>query len=192
MNAVYPYIHSTGSELVYSLRSLEKHTDLEPVVIGDKPDWYKGRHIPFPASTRGADSSYKITNVYFKIRRACLDKKISDTFLYMNDDIYLIEKPKKVHYVNGRIEDLWQDYQNNHGESYYTRCLQRTVEYVGTSWNYETHTPMWIGKDFLYINPDVFVTDPMLYRTVYGATSKMKVINIGKAQGAKKRSSTRN
>lgn len=173
MNAIYPYIHSAGEEIKWSLRSLEKYTDLEPVIIGEKPEWYTGRFIPFPRS------KHKITNVYFKIRRACLEKKISSTFLLMNDDIFLLEKMKKVHYVTGKIEELWSEYEGMHGMSYYTQCLRQTVLYVGTSWNYETHTPMWMDKKgFMQINPDLFIDNPPLFRTMYGSGSKLRVEQI--------------
>jgi hypothetical protein len=86
------YILGKGSprndlELLFSLRSLKKHMgDMGKVfIVGEKPTWLKGVvHIPC------LDPYEKHwQNALFKIKKACADERISETFLLMNDDFFM-------------------------------------------------------------------------------------------------------
>ena len=88
------YILGTGSvtdndELRYSVRSLEKNMrDLRNVwVVGEKPNSIpRANHIPY------ADNFVeKWKNAYTKICEACKHPDISDEFLLMNDDFFMLE-----------------------------------------------------------------------------------------------------
>lgn len=92
MDAVY--VLGTGSqadnlELIYSVRSLAMHMlDLENVyVVGEKPRELPGIiHIP---AKDICDVPWK--NVYNKTAKACEDERISEEFLFMNDDFFMLE-----------------------------------------------------------------------------------------------------
>lgn len=92
MDAVY--ILGTGSlvgdlEILYSVRSLATHMiDLRDVyVVGEKPSDLPGAiHVP------AADTSKsKWENAYNKTLEACAIPELSDDFLLMNDDFFILE-----------------------------------------------------------------------------------------------------
>jgi hypothetical protein len=75
-------------EIRYSLRSLEQHlTVIKDVwVIGEKPDFLTNiNHIPQNDTHDVPDS-----NIMLKIKKACETPKITDQFLFVNDDHYLL------------------------------------------------------------------------------------------------------
>lgn len=88
------YILGTGSkfknlEILYSVRSLSKYMiDLDRIfIVGEDPGFLPwANHIPASDLT---DSKWK--NAYFKIKQACGLKDLSDTFLLMNDDFFILE-----------------------------------------------------------------------------------------------------
>lgn len=92
MDAVY--ILGNGSdaknaEIKYSIRSLRMHmTDLRDVyVIGEKPEGIDDIvHIPAEDS-----EPLKWANALKKIKLACAQEEISDNFLLMNDDFFMLK-----------------------------------------------------------------------------------------------------
>lgn len=83
---VYPYKENgDGVELRYSLRSIhENRRAPEPLVVGDKPDWYTGDHIftnPFGSKT---------ARVQYNLALAARD--LSDPWVLMNDDFFVLDK----------------------------------------------------------------------------------------------------
>lgn len=93
------YILGTGStwdnnEIRYSLRSLKNLPHGRIFVVGEFPsflDSEKVIHIP-------AEDPYKnkTQNGMHKIRAACLDPRISEDFILMNDDFYIMRPIKEV------------------------------------------------------------------------------------------------
>lgn len=88
------YILGSGSlaedeEIRYSVRSLCKNMlDLRNVyVVGDKPVPLPGvHHIEMRDATKE-----KHVNAYHKVMRACAEPDISDEFLLMNDDFFMLD-----------------------------------------------------------------------------------------------------
>lgn len=92
MTAVY--VLGTGShyhnfELRMSLRSIEKNlSGIDQVyIIGECPEWANVNHIYYPDKL-GVPSDY---NIMKKITRACEEPGISDNFLFINDDHYIMK-----------------------------------------------------------------------------------------------------
>lgn len=91
IDVVYPL--GTGSrwannELRYSIRSVIKHfTNLRNiVVIGEKPRWLtQCIHIAL------GDLESKDVNIRHKLKAACNDNRISETFIYAADDKFMTE-----------------------------------------------------------------------------------------------------
>lgn len=104
---VIPYrktIHT--KELRYCLRSIETYlTDVGQVfIVGELPDWVKNVvHIPYADNP---DWRFKERNIYKKTLAACNDDRVSDPFLFMNDDHYLLCKMSagSTPYLFGRYE----------------------------------------------------------------------------------------
>ena len=92
MDLVYPL--GTGSvwennELRYSLRSVaENIKDLGNVwIVGEKPDWLTNvRHLPikdlFDRPTK---------NTFHKLESVCHESDLSENFLYLNDDFFILK-----------------------------------------------------------------------------------------------------
>ena len=96
-------------ELRYCLRSVEKYlTGYGDVfIVGEKPDWLRNViHIPCPDF---GDKTYdKERNIFGKIMAACADDRVSDSFLFMNDDHYLLQEyaaREFPYYYDGRLRD---------------------------------------------------------------------------------------
>lgn len=64
-----------------------KHDNLW--VVGEKPNWYTGNFIHVPAVAT------KYTNARRNLERICASSEISDSFILMNDDFYVMKKSRK-------------------------------------------------------------------------------------------------
>jgi hypothetical protein len=154
------YILGSGSvwqnnEIRYSLRSVEKNiSDLGNVfIVGEKPDWIQNVfHIPYPDSFRE-----KWKNGFYKIRRACLEEKISDTFLLMNDDFFIrekIEAENYPYYYNGLL---------SYSERFHSKRVKTTraitaerLKYNNRGLlNFSIHRPFRYNKEMFYFLPDI-------------------------------------
>lgn len=150
MNVVYLYIHSEwGQELRYSLRSIEKHLpDAKPLLIGDKPLYYKGNHIEVEQN----DNIYQDVHNKLKVAFDNLDE-----FLFMYDDIFLLKPYKIAYYSDMKFTDRIKRTGGGRKE-----VMQRTLDVVGEdALNYELHYPMYFKKFDL---PD----DPICPKTIMG------------------------
>lgn len=88
------YILGSGSlvkneEIRYSVRSLEKYmADLGRIfIVGDDPGM-----LPLAVHIPASDTSvYKWQNGYHKVKKACAIEGITEEFLLMNDDFFMLE-----------------------------------------------------------------------------------------------------
>lgn len=95
------YILGKGScwgdnEIRFSLRSVEKNVlDVGNVfIVGECPDWLKNiTHIPAEDF-----SSRKWRNAFHKIGVACRDSRVSEDFLLMNDDFFIMQNVRILDY----------------------------------------------------------------------------------------------
>lgn len=92
---VYPFIKSSSGwdELRYSIRSLEKHfqDEFQVVIIGDRPDWISDQVIFIEKKREVVQYATKVYDSISKLKAICESELVSDTFVWMNDDIYLIK-----------------------------------------------------------------------------------------------------
>ena len=177
MDYVYICRDGDNEELRYSIRSVEKHMPPGRIwVVGGKPDWYKGNHIPVSQE----DSKYD--NAIENIRAACESRKISSDFVLMNDDFFAIKPVEKVlTYVSGFMVEKVALYSALSPRSLYTKKLLKTswrLSKLGFELprDYELHVPMIMNKSKLLaiINgyPDC------LWRSMYGNVYKVGGIYI--------------
>lgn len=83
--------HDNYTELRFCLRSMEKHLKgmRQVFTIGHKPDWVQNIiHIPLEDDPR---SRFKERNICTKILTACEDERVSDSFLMVHDDHFLLQ-----------------------------------------------------------------------------------------------------
>ena len=147
MDALYVLGNSSqynNLELRLSLRSLEKYAiGLESVfIVGEKPRWIKNVvHIP-------VDDVYtRENNVFRKILVAC-KSPISENFLFMNDDFYMM-KPFIMsdypYFVNGEVVSIknpsrYQQIQNKTLEKLQSKGITRVMDY-------RVHCPIIFNKE---------------------------------------------
>lgn len=126
-------------ELRYSLRSLVniEHNNVY-IVSRNLPDWVKNvKHIKC-CDIYGTNQ----LNALNKIATACKEN-ISEEFILMNDDFYIL-KPTEVPYLcNGTLKELI-NYRNV--KSDYTDCLKRTDKLFKNTINFEIHFPIIYNK----------------------------------------------
>jgi hypothetical protein len=83
-----------GMELRYSIRSVIQNFggDAKVTVIGDRPDWYRGHHIPLGRhSNRSRRDRDAFLDTQRKIVHASTHPEIEDEFVWIMDDVYLLQ-----------------------------------------------------------------------------------------------------
>jgi len=118
---------SDDKELMYSLRSIEKHLKnyRNIYIIGHKPDFIQNViHIPAEDQSPIPD-----TNILRKLYLACDNPDISDSFLFFNDDHYLLhdfDAPTFPYYYCSTLKEYLK---RRARDGYGTRCTN-TMKYL--------------------------------------------------------------
>jgi hypothetical protein len=86
-----------GQELRLSMRSVVKHFqgEVKTTVIGDRPSWYRGHHIPcprIPRNKRERSDSHPFRDTANKIVVAANHPEIDESFVWIMDDVYLLRQ----------------------------------------------------------------------------------------------------
>jgi hypothetical protein len=163
----YVWICKDGEneELRYSIRSVIKNMPKGNIwVVGGKPDWYVGNHIPVKQNLP------KMRNAINNLMHICESDAISNNFILMNDDFFVIRPVKTVEHFNGGLllNKIYQ-YEDLQPTSSYTRSLQETHDKllklgIKDPLDYELHVPMPMTKDGL----KTALKNNSLFRSTYG------------------------
>jgi len=147
MDIVYTYCftpHQGNKQLIYSLRSVEKYLtgNIGKVyIIGDDPELQNVIHIPATNLKSAA------INIKDKLLIACNTAEITDDFLYMADDHFLL-RPDDIEtypvYSNGKLYDLSRTQRGS-----YKMVVQETMRYLPNGKNYNIHAPIIYNKEKL-------------------------------------------
>ena len=90
MDLVYICRSGDNEELRYSIRSMVANVPHDNLwVVGGKPSWYIGKHIPVKQS----DDKYD--NARNNLKAIVESSEISDRFILVNDDFYVTKPIKK-------------------------------------------------------------------------------------------------
>jgi hypothetical protein len=175
MDLVYICGPGHNEELRYSIRSAVKNLKFDNLwVVGGKPDWYVGNHLEV------IQNKSKYANARNNLRAICNSTEISDSFILMNDDFYIINKVDNVPYMHGGLlADKITKYKNLTGDTRYVLMLKRTLLSLSRRKNkdvldYELHVPMVMEKEKLL----AIVELPDLWRSRYGNTFDVGGIEI--------------
>ena len=154
-----------NEELRYSIRSAVKNAPVRNVwVIGGKPEWYAGNFIP----TKPVGNAF--SNVRNNLKHAIARPEISDDFVLMNDDFFIMRNVNSVYpYYGGLLNKRYTEHQEIAGFNFYANLLRRTdlaLKQMGIKepLNYELHVPMPMNKAKLSETIDV----PLSIRSYYG------------------------
>ncbi len=150
MDLVYICRNGENEELRYSLRSIEKFSPNHRVwVVGYKPSWYSGNFIPLQ------DTSTKFNNIRLALLEVCNTPEISDDFVFMNDDFFLIKPIDKfITYSGGLLVDKINRYRQIEPTGTYLISLKKTFRYmkslgIKSPIDYDIHVPMIFNKEKL-------------------------------------------
>lgn len=176
MDFVYICKDGTNEELRYSIRSVhESFPDSKIWVVGGRPNWYMGDYIEV------VQSLSKYRNAIGNLKTICSSNEISDRFVLMNDDFYIIKKIDEIKdYHGGPLLEKINLYQKINSNSNYTRKLAATYKKIKAlgiedPLDYELHVPMVMEKDKLA--ETLKNNDQFLWRSIYG-----NVYNVGGEQ----------
>jgi len=135
-----------NEELRYSLRSLVNIPHGTVHIVGYKPCWVKNvNYIEVP------QSGTKNTNTTNNLKVASESEEISDNFILMNDDFFIMKPIDKIPNLNrGYIVDVAEYYQQFN--SPYFKGMVQTHNYIlelgyPSPLSYELHVPMVMNKD---------------------------------------------
>jgi hypothetical protein len=173
MDFVYICKDGSNEELRYSIRSVvESFPDSNIWVVGGKPDWYIGNYI------RVNQTQTKYKNAAENLKKICSSKEISESFILMNDDFYIIKKIDNIEtFHGGYLLNKINLYQKINGNSNYTRKLAATYKKIiglgiEDPLDYELHVPMIMEKEKL--KEVLKYEDQFLWRSMYGNTFNIK------------------
>ncbi|MFP4448488.1 MAG: hypothetical protein ACLFPH_07110 [Bacteroidales bacterium] len=135
-------------ELRFSLRSLQQYvTGIKDVyIVGALPDWVNQEKVKF---IQKADNyrRNKDANIIKKMIMCCVDKQISDPFLYVNDDHFFTKKTKANEFPFYHKGELYSDSSNAMYRSRINTTRSMLKEKKLPILNYDVHTPILIYKE---------------------------------------------
>lgn len=150
MDVVYICRPGDNEELRYSLRSIADNLAYNNVwLVGGKPDWYRGYHIAVK------QTGTKYANGRKNLRAVVDADLISNEFVLMNDDFYVMKPTEVVPYFHGGdIMDKIRVFEGFAANSKYLQMLWDTVHILArngspTTLDYALHTPMRMRRDKL-------------------------------------------
>jgi len=176
MDFVYICRDGENEELRYSIRSvLNSFPEAKVWLVGGKPEWYSGHCVPVE------QNSNKYANALKNLKSLCEHPEISDNFVLMNDDFFIIKKINSVdQFYNGLLSDKINRFTQITGSSMYIKKLITTNKKlidlgIKNPIDYELHTPMPMNKTGLL---DVIEKYPeCLWRSMFG-----NLYNVGGTQ----------
>lgn len=167
MDFVYICRDGDNEELRYSIRSVVNSFPNSRIwVVGGMPEWYCGDHIP----VKQDKNTY--TNAISNLIAITESVDISDKFVLMNDDFFIINKIDRIEYFhNGMLLDKINRYKNLVGESGYITKLVKTFNRlqklgIGNPIDYEVHVPFVMEKNKLRLI--LSKDNRFLHRSMYG------------------------
>lgn len=144
MDIVVPFQRSVNrdEELKFALRSIEKHlTGIGNVfVVGDNPRWNHSI-IHVPQVNISKNNSYRDRNIAAKILTACEMAQVSDNFLILHDDNFLLQ---------GCPASMWPYYHcgpSFKGNGDYRQVEMNTQYMFGDCKNFDVHAPHIVNKN---------------------------------------------
>ena len=176
MDFVYICKSGDNEELRYSIRSVVySFPDARVWLVGGKPDWYSGNYIPVD------QNHHKYINAINNLSALCNSEEISNEFVLMNDDFFIIKKIDGIdQFYNGLLSEKIDKYTSITGSSMYIKKLiltnTRLIEQgILKPYDYELHIPMVMQRNKLL--PIIKKYPNCLWRSMYG-----NIYNVGGTQ----------
>lgn len=171
MDIVYIYKRFPGGrELQYSLRSACKNLRFDSIhIVGDEPPFpFAGNHI----AVRGPHGKHE--NGFAKLRAAIDSREVSDSFILMNDDFFILHPFTEIPYIYmNKLADWIRGFPHRSG--YYDKAI-KTLEIVGPKAKiFEVHFPVVYEKEKLrWLIAKYSLPCGLMLRTLYCHTFKIQ------------------
>lgn len=162
--AAWPFVWTywaagaVGDELRYSIRSvLQQHPRARVIVVGDRPQWYIGEHIPCPRIGKREFQSFR--DCYHKLQTAAQQLP---QFIWMMDDIYWLRpfsiaeaaQPKFIREVTPERLRGWTP--KNAWQKTRARAYEWLIEHGHPLRDFAAHLPQPIvAESFLAMEADL-------------------------------------
>lgn len=147
MDIVVPYRKSMSNEIVYMMRSLKNLPHHNVYVFGDDPELSnKVIHVPYKQTIDISLNTLTIVNM------ACADQRVSNNFIFMHDDFYIMNKVYQIPtFHRGSYKSILERYQIRRKRGFYVLRMERTYKKlismgVTDPLCYELHIPFVINK----------------------------------------------
>lgn len=172
VDIIYPYVDEADwHELKYSLRSLEKNCSfpIQVWIIGEAPKWLSKEVKVIEMAQRMVDPACDVAS---KLKAVIEHPEIGENFVWMNDDIYFINKVGlediQILKALGDLNEIHID-ENNQWRMNLKKTKEVLLELKKTVWNYSTHLPFFYNKAMLSELFEKFnlEEDPHLIATLY-------------------------
>lgn len=173
MDVVYVHRRKNSDEIIWSIKSVRENLKPRNIfVIGDDPN-VEGVIVIKPLKNKWASLS-KYHDQINKYLTACQLDIVSEDFIAMNDDFFVLDKWKPVNYNRG---SLLQHINLRTKHDSYTRSLLNTEKYLRSkrlpTLSYELHTPFVFNKhrlQLLIASLRMEDRQPLQIRSLYGNT----------------------
>ncbi len=151
------YVLGSGSdwndnELRFSLRSIAEYgiNAGKVFVVGNCPGFLSGKVIHIPAEDIYNPSVNADGNIAHKVSIACADDRLSEDFLFINDD-HILLKPVDLKCIPAFHKGDLNSYDPAYfGLNYWRSRLKKTRDVLNnsglTAFNFDCHAPMLINK----------------------------------------------
>lgn len=167
MDYVYLCREGDNEELRYSIRSVIKNGSPDNIwVVGGKAGWYSGNFIEV------SQDKNKFENQVNSLKAICKNNNISDQFVLMNDDFFILSKDNNYNYYDGLIEDKINSHCAIYGNSSYARTLKGCMKAlkrkgIDQPLNYDVHIPMTLNKANLASILDLSLAPRSMYGNLF-------------------------
>lgn len=165
MDYVYICRQGENEELRYSLRSLVKNApDGRVWIVGNKPSWYAGDFLAVK------DVAGKFENIRTALLAIANHDEISEDFILMNDDFFIINKINNIPTIHGGLlADKIEEYEKMNGSPQYLQILSDAHKYlinhgIKNPLDYDIHVPMIMNRK----NLKRIAKKTLAPRSVYG------------------------
>ncbi len=180
MDVVYYCRDGENEELRYSIRSVVKNLKHDNLwVVGGKPEWYSGNYIHVP------QNGSKYNNAKDNVLAILNSSEISDNFILMNDDFFVISKVNNLKtYHGGLLRQKIKHLKNKYGSSAYISMLQHTMRYlrrvgIPDPLDYALHIPFKVNKKKLSSVVNLGLSWRVAYGNIYKIGGEEVVIKNG-------------
>lgn len=172
-----------NNELRFSLRSIEMYLKNygNVYIVGRKPKWLTNViHIPCE------DTETPSQNILKKIKLACNKYKLTENFMFMNDDYFFTKEVSINNYPNYCTYSLFKETMSFNRNNWYRRYLEYTYEYLsslslehskflkGRIPFFDVHYPIVYNRTKFLETFENFKMDKFVIKTIYGFINNIK------------------